>query len=90
MSLRGSPCHHAAIWYHLRVMLFDLQVLLKLMYILLQGIGPFSASGNFSSENGSKNSSSDYNADTKELIIHGAQIIGWVCTPIPHFPAFDA
>ena len=56
----------------------------------MQGIGCFGAGGNFSGEYGSTSSTADYNEDKHELKIHGAQLIGWVCTAVPFFPSFDA
>lgn len=50
----------------------------------------FSAGGNFSHSSGSKNSKSQYDESKKSLKIEGAQIIGWVCTAVPHFPTIDA
>lgn len=50
----------------------------------------FSAGGNFSHSSGSKNSKSKYDESKKSLKIEGAQIIGWVCTVVPHFPTIDA
>ena len=54
------------------------------------GIGCFGASGNYSSSEGSKDSSSKYDAASKTLKINGAQIIGWVCAAIPEFPHIKA
>ena len=53
-------------------------------------VGAFSAGGNFSHANGSKDSKSTFDASSKSLKIHGAQIIGWVCVVNPLFPHVDS
>ena len=41
-------------------------------------------------EYGSTHSQADCSEDGTTLTVDGAQVIGWVCTPIPFFPSFDA
>ena len=43
--------------------------------------------GNFSSHEHSQHSKSEYDPGTNTLTVKGAQIIGWICTVIPKFPA---
>lgn len=63
--------------------------MLSLTIYLQVGIGPFSASGNYSQSSSSKSSSSTYDDKSKTLTINGAQVIGWVCVANPQFPQYS-
>ena len=56
----------------------------------LQSLGCFTVKGNFSSHEHSHHSKSKYDPDTNTITVKGAQIIGWICTMIPKFPAVSA